>query len=224
MPDSADTSRGKGLWLDSDLLEDLSSLYLTLDTTDRIRAHGRTLATIFGARLEGGEFADHFDVVKPRGFTPGDIGSKVVAIKLRTRGTKPSFGLSGAVTPYIGDKGRKGALVILTPGSNIQLLCEHLDLKRKDLSPIDSSGDLLYLIQTQDQLLKDALLNAERLSEAKSQAEAQARHDWQTGLLNRRGLETHLSNLFGDAAGVCAASLRFGSLQEDQRHLWPRCR
>ena len=204
------SDHGTDLKIGLSSLDWVSPFNLRIDAGGRIAGMGPTLALLFdGADCVGQAFEDRFEMIAPRrsaGTPLEQVFDGFTAVKLRTRpaGDFRSFQLPGAAIPMAGPgETPQGHLIFLTPGGDLQILIEFLDLKQRDLSPADSSSELLFLLETQKQMLSDSIKMAERLKTARNQAERLAMRDPLTDLLNRRGLRHRLDGLMQtDAAEV----------------------
>lgn len=187
--------------LDMDVFDALSPLHIRLDPEGRIVGVGRTLRLLFGdSDIIGMAFAECFQVVTPHNVELLEAAwncDTAIRVILRTRppaeSSLPKCKLSGAAFRC---RDRNGALVgtalMLTPGSEVPVLIERFNLKRNDLPLVDASPDVLFLVETQKQLLQDAFQMSERVETARREAERLSRSDVLTSLLNRLGLEQQM--------------------------------
>lgn len=85
--------------------------------------------------------------------------------------------------------GDKEQFIVLTSlGLELPEVIEPLGLFDRDFAYPDASVDLLYVLDSRDELMRNALVLNERIEKAKNLAEKQARTDALTGLSNRRAL------------------------------------
>ena len=97
-------------------------------------------------------------------------------------------------------------LILTSLGAELHRLADELCLTNQDFPHADCSIDILYLLKTQTELLRDTQALAERLKAAKELAELQAETDILTGLANRRALGQFTENVLSQAPcadGAC---------------------
>jgi diguanylate cyclase (GGDEF)-like protein len=190
--------------IDRVALDALNPFFVWVDTRGAIVAHGRTISKLFGnSDLTGQPSSAHFVFIRPYVGDVAQIVDHAVSLRVRTR---PPRGVAAANLPgtaiRLADGG--GHLLMLTPGLELQRLAEIFDLRKSDLSAADGSEDLMFLLQSQRHLMQEMLDTATLVEEGRRAAEAEAKSDLLTGLLNRRGLTENLESLLaGGARGNC---------------------
>lgn len=191
--------------LNPDDIDLLNPFFLRVGLEGRVMAHGRTIPRVYGVDdLVGREVSDLFIFVRPRNVTPDQLVAGLPSLKIRTRISEGELSttFNGSSVPFYGPDGSaEGAILMLSPGIEVQRLVDLFALKQKDLPAADSSADLLFLVQTQKQMLLDAIANAERLERARHQAEEMASTDSMTGLMNRRGLTQRFEKIMASKSG-----------------------
>ncbi len=193
-----------GMALSGDGLDALVPMHLLVAPGGTILRAGPAMAKVLpDVPLAGASLFDAVKLIKPRKLaaerTLAGSGTQRVQVVIDTNG-KP-VRLSGLLLPIVvGARHERAYLVALTPGPALPRLMEQFGFTNADVSGADGSSDLVFLVNAQQQLIRDAQDMSARLLAAKHEAEKLSRSDMLTGLPNRRALETHLVRLLSRPA------------------------
>lgn len=176
-----------GIELGDRSLDILMPLYLVVDPEGIIRASGRTIPKLLECdNLVGRHLLDVLTITKPRGAGGVEKLAQSVSKRMRMESCGPMKVKLRAVAVPCADG---GCFFISTAiAADVAKVVEELGLKNGDFSPADGTIDLVYAIQMQGSILEDARQMADKIGQAKDEAERRAMTDELTGLSNRRAL------------------------------------
>jgi diguanylate cyclase (GGDEF)-like protein len=183
-----------GLRFDWEALNQFMPMYILFDNDWKISRFGRTIAKLGGKDEHIGQyFLDVFDVLRPRRFIQNtDIlsehGGKITA-RMKT-------GAAGKLKGYAHVlPGNQGILVNFSLGAGMVSAVESEGLIARDFAPTDASIDLLYLIEVQQALLREARRSTMEMHTDRRSALVKADTDVLTGLSNRRGMDAFVGRI-----------------------------
>lgn len=172
--------------LDHEVLDALCPMHMVVDEDGRIVRAGPTLAQVTGDQT-GAVFDEVFRITARHGETTvmemSRVASSRVRISLREGEAPP---MRAQVLP-LGPKA--GFLINLSFGINVKDAVQSFGLKSEDFSPVDTTFDMLFLIEANAAAMHAWTRIGERLQAARVTAEVEAKTDALTGLGNRRALQ-----------------------------------
>lgn len=179
-------------------LDTLMPFHLRIDPAGRVLGVGRSLARLLPglARPRAAAF-DHLAVTRPERAETVAALARLAGRRLRLEGRgDPPVRLRGtAITTG------EGLLLAVSLGSEMAEIVARAGLKERDFPPHDVSVEMLYLLETQAEILREAKALNARLDAARREAERRAVTDPVTGLANRSGLAEALSARLARADG-----------------------
>ncbi|MEM9798653.1 MAG: GGDEF domain-containing protein [Pseudomonadota bacterium] len=173
--------------LEPEVLNALCPMHLIVDDTGRITHIGPTLARVCeGHWTEGASFDDLFTVFARHGETTVLDMSRAACSRVRIglrHGKAPQ--MRAQVLP-LGPVG--GFLINLSFGIHVKEAVQAFGLKSEDFSSVDTTFEMLFLIEANAVAMQAWSRIGERLQAARVSAELEARTDALTGLGNRRAM------------------------------------
>ncbi|ETX14763.1 diguanylate cyclase [Roseivivax halodurans JCM 10272] len=184
--------------LTPEMLDALRPMHLWFDRDGAIRRSGPTLRKLLAPRdPQEHQLLELFEPLRPRG-----IGSVADLIRHSSRGLRlrlrhrPGTIFVGHAVP----DGAGGGVLDLSFGISVAEALRHHTLTGADFPPTDQTVELLFLIESKSAAMESAIRLNNRFQSARLAAEARAKTDPLTNLLNRRGAEEELDRL--SATGV----------------------
>jgi len=173
--------------LDPETLDALCPMHLTVDDAGCITHIGPTLARVCdGHWTEGASFDDVFTISSRHGESTVSDLSRAACSRVRIRlrhGEAPP--MRAQVLP-LGPAG--GFLINLSFGIHVKQAVQAFGLKSEDFSTVDTTFEMLFLIEANAVAMQAWTRIGERLQAARVTAEVEARTDALTGLGNRRAM------------------------------------
>jgi signal transduction histidine kinase len=161
------------LILDAAALDRLYPCHLVLDAETRVVGTGRVMQRLLPELAAAPRLADAFVIERPQGIVDFDGLCRARDLTfLLTARSRDTVRLKGELFPVPG--GRRAVFFTVlwfSDGSAV----DKLGLTINDFALSDASSDLLFLIETQAALLRDAQLFSERLRIARDEALAASR-------------------------------------------------
>lgn len=183
--------RQQGFTLGAGPLGQLMPMFLWLDQSCRILGAGPTLLKLLGDGVIGRPLEECFVLRHARDGHTSAALVRAHRLHLTLRdGPKTAF--KGVAVPMMGDT---GVLLNLSFGYGIRDAVRDHGLSATDFAGTDLAIELLYLHEAKTAVMGELTRMADRLTIAKSRAEAQALTDPLTGLGNRRAMEAALERL-----------------------------
>ncbi len=164
------------------LFRRLFPAFLRVDLDGRVLELGPSLQRLLSHHDTDQTVFDLFTVRAPGPVTQLETLEDSGHLTLMSRTTPTPFRLRGLI-----HKDSDGAVFLVSHAPDIETDADQLALEFSDFSPADPSIDLLISAHMRKLLLEDATMLASQLEEKSREAEASARHDALTSLLNRRG-------------------------------------
>jgi diguanylate cyclase (GGDEF)-like protein len=180
------------LLLPAEALDRLLPLHLVVTATGHIRHAGPTWLKLAGEPVAGRRLFEVFEVRRPRHVASADdlltASAGRVVLALRADPRTELKGLVQAAT--------EGEMLInLSFGIAVVEAVARHDLTATDFAATEQAGEMLYLAEARGAVMREALKLADRLRDAKREAEALAMSDTLTGLGNRRALDEAIARL-----------------------------
>ncbi|WP_170548101.1 GGDEF domain-containing protein [Ruegeria atlantica] len=176
------------------LLETLCPMFVLVSETGRIIRVGPTLQKLRPDQpIEGKEFLDVFELIRPRAVTTLSALMSLAGAKLHLKlHDTPRTALKGLIAPL---PNGKGAVINLSFGISILDAVRDYALTSADFSGTDLAIELLYLVEAKSAAMEASRSLNLRLQGAMLAAEEQAFTDMLTGLKNRRAMDVVLGHL-----------------------------
>jgi diguanylate cyclase (GGDEF)-like protein len=168
--------------LPDNLFRKLFPAFIRVDDNGQIVDLGPSLKRLLPEHADTRRIFDLFSLHSGYTLTRLDQITDLASVTLTSRTHQTRFRLRGIVHLQPG-----GLLFLVGHAPDIEVESDALPLEFSDFSPADPSIDLLIAAHMRKLLLDDATMLANQLEEKSREAEASARHDALTTLLNRRG-------------------------------------
>ncbi|WP_300061778.1 diguanylate cyclase [uncultured Roseobacter sp.] len=144
----------------------------------------------------GRPFLDVFEIKRPREITTLEGLREAAAMKLHLQLREPPHRELKGVLMEGPDEGQM--IVNLSFGISVVDAVQDYKLTAADFAPTDLAIEMLYLVEAKSAAMEASRQLNRRLQGARVAAEEQALTDTLTGLRNRRGMDSILSDLIAD--------------------------